>query len=168
MATRKTTKKAAKSDLAIAGKHLGNASKEVGNALMNKVDAMGDALSASLSKAKKKVMTRRNDAQRELSKLVKLAELQHQKAQTGAKKAAAAAGKAVQAAEKKLEAARRKATKQLASVQASVERKGKALRRAIEKEAAALKKAMGVQGKAKAMAPIWPPKALCGARCDCC
>ena len=78
MATRKSTKK---SELAQAGEHLSTAAKEVGTAVTHKFEAMGDAVSASVSMAKKNVFKRRDQVQRKIGSLVKMAEKQLAKAQ---------------------------------------------------------------------------------------
>jgi hypothetical protein len=137
MATRKTTKK---SELAQAGEHLSTAAKEVGTALTHKVEALGDAMSAGVTRARRKVEQRRDDAKAKVGKLVKMAEAQVKKAQAQLHKASASAQKSVAAAEKKLEATRRSTGKKLAALQTSAERKARALQKAVEKEAAALKR----------------------------
>jgi hypothetical protein len=70
MATRKTIKTPKKSELAQAGAHLGTAAKEVGTAVTHKIEAMGDAMSASMKKAKGKVMAKRDQVQRKIGSLV--------------------------------------------------------------------------------------------------
>ena len=113
MATRKTTKK---SELAIAGEHLGTAAKEVGSAVSHKIDAIGNAVSARVKKAKKDVFSQGGQAKRKISGLVKMVEGQLAKAQAQLSKAGAAAQRAVQSAEKKLESTKRSTGKQLASL----------------------------------------------------
>ncbi|MCO5124780.1 MAG: hypothetical protein M9915_13675 [Rhizobacter sp.] len=148
MATRKTTKK---SELAQAGAHLSSAAKEVGDAVTQKIEALGDAMSSGMSRARKKVEKQGEDAKREVGRLVKIAEAQVKKARAQLTKATASAQKSVLAAEKKLEATKRSTGKKLAALQTGAERKAKALQKAIEKEAAAMKK--GARTKAKAAAP---------------
>ena len=127
MATRRITKK---SELATAGAHLGAAAKEVGTAVSHKIDALGDAVSASMGRAKKNVMKQGAQVQAKIGGLVKSAEKQLAKAQAQLSKAGAAAEKSVKAAEKRLEATKRSTARQLAALQAGAERKAKALQRA--------------------------------------
>ena len=136
MATRKTTKK---SELAQAGAHLGSAAKEVGVAFSHKIEALGDAVSAGVQKAKKNVLAKRDQVGGQISGLVKAAESQLKKAQAELQKTGESARKAVLAAEKKLESIRRSTGKKLTTLQASAERKAKALQKAVEKDAAAVK-----------------------------
>ena len=51
MTTRKTTRK---SELQQAGEQLGSAAKAVGTAVSHKFEAMGDAVTAGIAKAKKR------------------------------------------------------------------------------------------------------------------
>ena len=143
MATRKTTQQ---TELQQAGKQLSNAAKAVGTAVSHKFEAMGDAVSAGVAKAKKQVTAKKNEAKRDWSSLVKAAETKVKQSQAQLKKAGDDARKAVLAAEKKLEATKRSTSKKLASLQASAERYAKAHLKAVEKEAAALKKAVTGEG----------------------
>lgn len=152
MATRKITKQ---SELAQAGEHLRTAAKEVRSALSHKVEALGDAMSASLSRARGKVVKQSDAAKLKIGKLVKMAEAQVKKAQAQLKKASASAQKSVASAEKRLEATRRSTGKKLSALQTSAERKSMALKKAVEREAAALKKAV----KAPAAKKVAPKKA---------
>ena len=120
MATRKTVKK---SELAQAGAHLGDAAQEVGTAVVHKLEALGDAVSTGVKKAKKTVMAQGNKVSGKISGLVKAAEGQLKKAQAELNKAGEAARKSVLSAEKKLEATRRSTGKKLAALQASAGRK---------------------------------------------
>ena len=110
MATRNTSKK---SELAQAGAHLGSAAKEVGVAVSHKIEALGDAVSAGVKKAKKTVLAKRDQVSGQISGLVKAAESQLKKAQAELQKTGEAARKAVLAAEKKLESVRRSTGKKL-------------------------------------------------------
>ena len=76
MATRKTGKTSRKSELALAGQHLGTAAKEVGTAITHKIEALGDTMKKGMQSAKGKVLQERAQAQRKLSGLVKKAEKQ--------------------------------------------------------------------------------------------
>jgi hypothetical protein len=73
MATRKTSKK---SELALAGEHLGSAAKEVGTAITHKFESLGDAMSKGMKNVKGKMQQRRDQAQRKIGGLVKKAEKQ--------------------------------------------------------------------------------------------
>ena len=66
MATRKTTQQ---TELQQAGKQLSNAAKAVGTAVSHKFEAMGDAVSAGVAKAKKQVTAKKNEAKRDWSSL---------------------------------------------------------------------------------------------------
>ena len=66
MATRKTTKK---TELQQAGAQLGSAAKAMGTAVSHKFGAMGDAVSASIAKAKKQATAKRDDAKKGLATL---------------------------------------------------------------------------------------------------
>ena len=146
MTTRKMTKK---SELARAGDHLGEASKEIGTALADTFDDMGDAMSARLGKARKKLLTQRVEATRQIAKLVKLAQEQHAKMHAKARQAISAARKSVADAEKGLEATERRTAKQLERLKIDIERKAETMRKAIDKEAAKLKKTATAKAAAK-------------------
>ncbi len=142
MATRKTKRK---SELSQAGDHLGAAARELGTAVSHKMDTLGDAVSAGISRARKEVLTRRDRVGRQIGDLVKMAEARLKEAQVQLERAGRAAHRSVTAAEKQLEATRRSADRKLTALRANAERKAKALQKAVEKEAAALKKTVRAQ-----------------------
>ncbi len=126
MATRRSAKK---SELAQAGEHLSAAAGEVGAAVTLRIEEMGDAVSTSMAKVKKKVMAQRDEGKRQISGLVRMAEARFKKAEAEFKKMGERAQKAIAQAEKKLESTKRSTGKKLASLEADAQRKAKALQK---------------------------------------
>ena len=71
-----------------------SATPTVGTAVSHKFEAMGDAVSAGVAKAKKQVTAKKNEARRDWSSLVKVAEAKVKQSQAQLKKAGDDARKA--------------------------------------------------------------------------